>query len=146
MSYKLEKIMFAKHIINRMLALLQNKSKGKNKMPTKNPYAYRIEGGYPVIGEITCLGTKNFGTKAMVAALLGDTPTALNNMPPIGDVDLTAEMLTSIHVGVQRIDSQRLIIDPTSIRTSTIPTPHSGSNRLPILLLSALLHRFDKVS
>ncbi|TMC16005.1 MAG: UDP-N-acetylglucosamine 1-carboxyvinyltransferase, partial [Chloroflexi bacterium] len=27
-----------------------------------------------------------------------------------------------------------------------VPLPHSGSNRTPILLLSILLHRFDKVS
>lgn len=112
----------------------------------QSPYAYRIEGGYPVVGEITCLGTKNFATKAMVAALLGDTPSTLTNVPAIGDVDITAELLTSIGVGVHRQDSQQLQIDPTSIHTSIIPTPHSGSNRIPILLLSALLHHFDEVS
>lgn len=109
-------------------------------------YAYRIEGGYPVTGEITCLGTKNFATKAMVAALLGDTPTVLTNVPPIGDVDITSELLTSIGVGVNRLDSLQLEIDPTSIRTATIPTPHSGSNRIPILLLGVLLPRFESVS
>jgi len=115
-------------------------------MSYQHPHAYRIEGGYPVEGEITCLGTKNFATKAMVAALLGDTPTILTNVPPIGDVDITGEMLTSIGVGVQRADSQQLTIDPTSISTSTIPIPDSGSNRIPILLLGVLLHRFEKVS
>jgi UDP-N-acetylglucosamine 1-carboxyvinyltransferase len=115
-------------------------------VPALNSYAYRIEGGYPVIGEITCLGAKNFATKAMVAALLGDTPTTLINAPAIGDVDITAEMLTSIGARVEWVDSQQLTIDPSSLSISTVPTPDSGSNRVPILLLSALLHRFGEVS
>jgi UDP-N-acetylglucosamine 1-carboxyvinyltransferase len=109
-------------------------------------YAYRIEGGYPVIGEITCLGAKNFVIKAMAAALLGDTPTRLTNVPAIGDVDITAELLTSIGVTVERIDSEQLRIDPATMRNSNVPVPHSGSNRVPILLLSVLLHRFKTVS
>ena len=42
-------------------------------MTEQENYAYEIEGGYPVIGEIRCLGAKNFVIKAMVAALLGNT-------------------------------------------------------------------------
>ena len=115
-------------------------------MPDQKNYAYRIEGGYPVIGEIKCLGAKNFVIKAMVAALLGDTPTTLTNVPAIGDVDITAEMLISIGATVKRPDNDILTIDPSSIRTADVPMPHSGSNRAPILLLSILLHRFDTVS
>jgi UDP-N-acetylglucosamine 1-carboxyvinyltransferase len=115
-------------------------------VPAQNRYAYRIEGGYPVTGKITCLGAKNFAIKAMVAALLGDTPTTLTNVPPIGDVDITAEMLTSIGVMVERVDNQQLRIDASTLNVSTVPTPHSGSNRAPILLLSALLHRLEEVS
>jgi UDP-N-acetylglucosamine 1-carboxyvinyltransferase len=115
-------------------------------MPNQHNYAYRIEGGYPVIGEIECLGAKNFVIKAMLAALLSDTPSTLTNVPAIGDVDITAEMLTSIGVTVERIDNEVLTIDASTIKIPDVPLPHSGSNRTPILLLSILLHRFDKVS
>src|SRR5579864_434431 len=115
-------------------------------MSSQSEYAYHIEGGQPVVGEIKCLGAKNFVTKAMVAALLGDTPTTLTNVPPIGDVDITREMLTSIGVNVRNSTDGSLTIDPSSMQLSSVPTPHSGSNRIPILLLGALLHRFDKVS
>jgi UDP-N-acetylglucosamine 1-carboxyvinyltransferase len=118
----------------------------EKKISMQDTYAYRIEGGYPVIGEIACLGAKNFVIKAMIAALLGNTPTTLTNVPPIGDVDITAEMLTSIGVKVERVDGQQLQIDASAMTTSTVPVPHSGSNRAPILLLSALLHRFKQVS
>jgi len=113
---------------------------------TQKTYAYRIEGGYPVVGKITCLGAKNFAIKAMVAALLGDTPTTLTNVPPIGDVDITAELLTSIGARVEHRVDQQLLIDASTINISNVPTPHSGSNRVPILLLSVLLHRFSSVS
>ncbi len=115
-------------------------------MLTQKTYAYRIEGGYPVEGEITCLGAKNFVIKAMVAALLADTPTTLTNVPAIGDVDITAELLTSVGVTVERTDNDQLRIDPSTMHTSNVPVPHSGSNRAPILLLSVLLHRFKAVS
>src|SRR5260370_42604100 len=109
-------------------------------------YGYHIEGGQAIVGEIKCLGAKNFVTKAMVAALLGDTPTVLTNVPPIGDVDITIEMLTSIGVNVQRTAGNTLTIDPSTMNLSRVPTPHSASNRIPILLLGALLHRLEKVS
>ncbi|HKV02324.1 MAG TPA: UDP-N-acetylglucosamine 1-carboxyvinyltransferase [Ktedonobacteraceae bacterium] len=115
-------------------------------MSDQHKYAYIIKGGQPVVGEIKCLGAKNFTTKAMVAALLGDTPSMLTNVPPIGDVTITKEMLASIGVKVEFMTSGTLTIDPSSINSSDVPTPHSGSNRIPILLLGTLLHRFERVS
>src|SRR5438067_1862799 len=115
-------------------------------MSNQNTLAYRIEGGYPVVGQIKCLGAKNFVIKAMVAALLGDTPTTLTNVPAIGDVEITAELLTSIGVSVRRADNEVLFIDASTMKTPKVPIPHSGSNRAPILLLSILLHRFKTVS
>lgn len=115
-------------------------------MLDQNNWAYRIEGGYPVVGEIKCLGAKNFVIKAMVAALLGDSPSTLTNVPAIGDVEITAEMLTSIGVKVEQADNGILHIDPSGMNTANIPLPHSGSNRAPILLLSILLHRFQSVA
>jgi UDP-N-acetylglucosamine 1-carboxyvinyltransferase len=105
---------------------------------------YRIVGGGAVSGELVCLGAKNFVTKAMVAALLGDTPTTFTNVPPIGDTDITQEMLESVGVKISR-DGNTMVIDPSSIKTGEIPTPHSGSNRVPVLLLGALLHRCGEV-
>jgi len=118
----------------------------KDNMAQQQTYAYNIKGGQPVVGEIRCLGAKNFTTKAMVAALLADSPTMLTNVPPIGDVTITIEMLNSIGVKLDMVDNGTLIIDPSHMRASNVPVPHSGSNRVPILMLGALLHRFKKVS
>lgn len=115
-------------------------------MSSQHKFVYIIKGGQPVVGEIKCLGAKNFTTKAMVAALLGETPTILTNVPPIGDVTITKEMLTSIGVKVEYMTSGAMTIDPSSINYSIVRTPHSGSNRIPILLLGTLLHHFDEVA
>jgi UDP-N-acetylglucosamine 1-carboxyvinyltransferase len=107
--------------------------------------AYRIHGGKPVVGEIACLGAKNFVTKAMVAALLSDEPTVLANVPPIGDTHITRDMLAAIGVVFSDEEPGVLAIDPSPLATSAVPLSDSGSNRVPILLLSALLHRFEEV-
>ena len=106
---------------------------------------YHIEGGHPVVGEITSLGAKNFATKAMVAALLGDTPTILTNVPAIGDTQITRELLAAIGVSFKDLPDG-LVIDPGRLVSFEVPLAHSGSNRVPILLLGALLHRGDRVS
>ncbi len=109
--------------------------------------AYRIKGGYPLNGEITCFGAKNFTTKAMIAALLGSSPTTLTNVPPIGDVEITADMLRSLGVTIDwDKENKRMVIDPTTTRDANVKQPHSGANRMPILMIGALLHRFDEVS
>jgi UDP-N-acetylglucosamine 1-carboxyvinyltransferase len=107
---------------------------------------YEITGGDPVCGSIRALGAKNFVTKAMVAALLGDSPTTLTNVPPIGDVDITAQMLRAVGVLVDYPDECHMRIDAQGLAAGDVPLPHSGSNRIPILLLGALLHRFDQVA
>src|SRR5258708_149831 len=106
--------------------------------------AYRIRGGHPVRGEIRTLGAKNFATKAMVAALLSEQTTTLTNVPPIGDTEITREMLESVGVQVEWQDDI-VLIDPSVMRSAHVPTPHSGSNRIPILLLGALLHHWQEV-
>lgn len=106
--------------------------------------AYTITGGRPIKGEITCYGAKNFATKAMVAACLADGPTVLTNVPPIGDVDITIGLLKSVGAKVSWADEKTLKIDPRPIDQWQVKTPDSRSNRIPILMLPVLLHRYGK--
>ncbi len=108
---------------------------------------YRIDGGRPVRGEITCLGAKNFVTKAMVASVLSDGPSTLTNVPDIGDTAITVEMLRAIGVRISYDGPKGVMeLDPSPVGRSAVPLPDSGSNRVPILLLGALLHRFEEVA
>ncbi len=108
-------------------------------------FMYKITGGTPVNGEIECMGAKNLVTKAMVASILAKSKTTLLNVPNIGDVDITIEMMESIGVTIQfNREKGELVIDPSTIDKNWINMPHSGSNRIPILLLGPLLHRFKE--
>lgn len=104
---------------------------------------YVIEGGRPVEGTIRTPGAKNFATKAMVGALLSKEPATLTNVPDIGDTAITRTMLSSLGVD-STFDNGRLTFDPSTLNSTTISIPDSGTNRIPILLLGVLLHRMGE--
>ncbi|WHA04896.1 UDP-N-acetylglucosamine 1-carboxyvinyltransferase [Candidatus Bandiella numerosa] len=107
--------------------------------------SYIIQGGIPIHGRISCMGAKNLATKAMVAALLSSDQTVLRGMPNIGDVEITKELLMSAGVKVDwRQDINIMHIDATKITEHEASLPDTKTNRVPILLLSILLHRLGK--
>ena len=106
---------------------------------------YLVKGGSPVCGSIKCMGAKNFATKAMVASLLTENKTTLCNVPLIGDVEITQKLLESLGVNVQNTNDGTLVIDPSNLNVNHASLPDSRTNRIPILLLSVLLHQFDTV-
>lgn len=105
---------------------------------------YVIKGGQPVSGRIKGLGAKNFATKAMVAALLAEGKTRLLNTPRIGDVEITCDMLEASGAKLVWSEDSALAIDASNLHSAKVPTPDSGSNRIPILLLGVLLHRLGE--
>ena len=63
-----------------------------------------INGGRPLTGRIEVRGAKNLATKAMVAALLGKSPSVLRNVPNISDVRVVAGLLALHGVLITRGD------------------------------------------
>jgi UDP-N-acetylglucosamine 1-carboxyvinyltransferase len=102
--------------------------------------AWHIRPTGPLVGEVEVSGSKNAVTKHMVAAILGTEPSTVTNAPQVGDVGITADILTSLGVGVE-IDGHRITIDPVESPGSDVPLEFSGLNRIPILLLGPLLAR-----
>jgi len=106
---------------------------------------YIIEGGSTLQGEITIRGAKNAVTKEMVAALLAPGVSRLHNVPDIGDVDITRRVLESLGCKVKHdAEAGTLEIDTTSLSTPEVPAEYSGLNRIPILMVGPLLHRFGR--
>ncbi len=105
--------------------------------------SYRITGGVPLTGDVRITGAKNAATKELVAALLADEPVTLENVPQIGDVEVTFEMLRALGVKITRRDA-RVTVDASKLKTSHVAEAFSRKNRIPILLLGPLLHRFGK--
>ncbi|PJI93251.1 UDP-N-acetylglucosamine 1-carboxyvinyltransferase [Luteimicrobium subarcticum] len=106
-----------------------------------------VNGGNPLSGEITVRGAKNFVSKAMVAALLGETPSVLRNVPQIRDVNVVTGLLELHGVAVDA-DAKGgvLTLDPSNVESAHVADidAHAGSSRIPILFCGPLLHRLGE--
>ena len=107
----------------------------------------RVDGGHPLTGEITVRGAKNFVSKAMVASLLGESPSELRNVPAIRDVAVVSGLLELHGVGVDLDqDAGVLRLDPSRVEVAHVADidTHAGSSRIPILFCGPLLHRLGE--
>jgi UDP-N-acetylglucosamine 1-carboxyvinyltransferase len=103
----------------------------------------RVHGGLPLHGEIRVRGAKNFVSKAMVATLLGDSPSRMFDVPKIRDVDVVRGLLELHGVKVSDGPHGEMIFDPANVESAGVDeiNVHAGSSRIPILLCGPLLHR-----
>jgi UDP-N-acetylglucosamine 1-carboxyvinyltransferase len=101
--------------------------------------AWSIEPNGPLRGEVEVRGSKNAVTKHMVAALLGQGPSTISNVPDIGDVEITSRILEAVGAGVER-EGDTLTVHPPTEASPTVPLSFSGLNRIPVLMLGPLLH------
>lgn len=105
----------------------------------------KITGGKPLRGYVKAAGAKNAMTKLLVASLLSDKRCRFYNVPNIGDVDVTVALCQEIGMQVEW-DRQAGIMEVITkeLKTSYIPQRFSGANRIPILMIGALLGRTDE--
>ncbi|MBN1914748.1 MAG: UDP-N-acetylglucosamine 1-carboxyvinyltransferase [Parachlamydiales bacterium] len=105
----------------------------------------KITGGVPLNGTIEAAGAKNAMTKLLVASLLSDKPCMFYNVPNIGDVAITVHLCEEIGAKIEWDRQNKTIkIHTPNILTTYISQKFSGANRIPILMLGALLSRTDQ--
>jgi len=106
-----------------------------------------IRGGRPLRGTVEVKGAKNLVTKAMVAALLGESPSLLRDVPMISDVAVVRSLLEVHGVRVAEGDEPgSLILDPRDVESAHMEEidAHAGASRIPILFCGPLLHRLGQ--
>jgi UDP-N-acetylglucosamine 1-carboxyvinyltransferase len=106
-----------------------------------------IRGGRPLRGRVEVKGAKNLVTKAMVAALLGESPSILRDVPDISDVAVVRSLL-EVH-GVRVTDAGEpgaFVLDPAEVESAHFEQidAHAGASRIPILFCGPLLHRLGQ--
>jgi UDP-N-acetylglucosamine 1-carboxyvinyltransferase len=106
----------------------------------------QIQGGKPLNGRVELSGAKNLVTKAMVAALLGDTPSELRDVPKISDVEVVQRLLELHGVTIDFSDSGVMKLDPANVKSARMVDidAHAGSSRIPILFCGPLLHQLGE--
>lgn len=105
-----------------------------------------VRGGKPLKGRIELKGAKNLVTKAMVAALLGDTPSILKDVPHISDVEVVKGLLGVHGVKIDFSDDGVMTMDPSNVKSARMVDidAHAGSSRIPILFCGPLLHQLGE--
>lgn len=102
----------------------------------------KIQGGRPLQGMVKVSGAKNSITKLLVASLLSDKRCRFYNVPNIGEVELTVALCQEIGMEVSwDRESGVMEVITRDLKTTYIPQRFSGSNRIPILMIGALLGR-----
>jgi UDP-N-acetylglucosamine 1-carboxyvinyltransferase len=82
----------------------------------------------------------------MVAALLGETPSELRDVPKISDVEVVQRLLELHGVKIEFSDDGVMKLDPTNVKSARMVDidAHAGSSRIPILFCGPLLHQLGE--
>lgn len=105
----------------------------------------KIKGGISLQGSVRAAGAKNAITKLLVASLLSDKRCVFFNVPNIADVEITVDLCKEIGSSVHWDKNEGVIeIITKDLKTTYIPQRFSGSNRIPILMIGALMGRTDE--
>ena len=119
-------------------------------VPVSDPAApgaeriYCVGGGRPLRGEITVAGAKNAAPKLIIAALLAAEPSVLENVPRIGEVQLTLRICDALGVRWRWLDEATLEIDPSTVTDWRVPADVSPEHRSCVIFVAALLHRMGR--
>ena len=89
-----------------------------------------VHGGKPLKGRVDLKGAKNLVTKAMVAALLGETPSVLKDVPFISDVEIVSRLLQLHGVNISHSTEGEMTIDPRDVSSALMAdiNAHAGSS------------------
>lgn len=105
----------------------------------------KITGGKPLHGTVKAAGAKNAVTKLLIASLLSDKKCILRNVPNIQEVEVTVELCREIGSEITwDREAKVLEIQTKHFKTAYVPQRFSGANRIPILMIGALLGRIDE--
>lgn len=102
----------------------------------------KIRGNRPLIGTIRASGAKNAMTKLLVASMLSDKKCIFYNVPNILDVEITASLCEGLGMEISW-DKEKKVMEVITkeLKNSFVPQKFSGANRIPILVIGALLGR-----
>lgn len=110
--------------------------------------AFEIIGGTPLKGEITPQGAKNEALQILCAVLLTPEKVTISNVPDIRDVNKLIDLLASMGVKVNKINSETYEFQADEVNLEYLKTDEfkkqGSSLRGSIMIVGPLLARFGK--
>ena len=105
----------------------------------------RVRGKNSLNGEVKVSGAKNSISKLIVASLLSDQRSIFHNVPDISEVETTLNFCREIGMHAEWDRAAGILeVQTKELKTTYIPQKYSGANRIPILMIGALLGRTDQ--
>ena len=101
---------------------------------------FAVEGGRPLVGELTVQGAKNSVLPILAASVMSGGVCRIRGCPRLSDVDTTTEILH--HLGCEtRWEGEDLLVDATSVTGCQIPEHLMRRMRSSVIFLGAILSR-----
>jgi UDP-N-acetylglucosamine 1-carboxyvinyltransferase len=104
----------------------------------------QIIGGVPLQGEVWISGAKNAVLPILVASLLGDEPSVVDNVPHLQDVTTTLELLGRMGARLSLDERMQIGIDPRGLVHFEAPYDLVKTMRASILVLGPLVGRYGR--
>lgn len=101
-----------------------------------------VNGGHPLLGEVTVSGAKNAAVAILPATILAAGKCIIENLPNISDVATSVEILHEMGATIRMIDKSTLEIDTSRIVATDVPAEMSRQMRASYYFLGSLLGRF----
>ena len=105
-----------------------------------------INGGRPLVGEVTIGGAKNAAVAVLPATILAQGVCVIDNLPNISDVAVSVRILAAMGASVRMLNKTTMEIDTTHLRPETVPDELCRQMRASYYFLGALLGRFGQAS
>ena len=100
-----------------------------------------INGGKPLMGEVTISGAKNAAVAILPATILAADKCILENIPAIHDVSVSLEILEALGAQIRTLGKNSYEIDTTHLTSTRVPDDLSRQMRASYYFLGALLGR-----
>ena len=104
-----------------------------------------IQGGIPLVGEVTPGGNKNAATKMVPACLLSDEPITLHNVPDIVDVRVLLNVVQHLGASVEWLDEKTVRIHAHTLN-GVVVHQDMARTRAGIVLAGVMLGRMGEVA
>lgn len=104
---------------------------------------FQIEGARPLVGTVRVSGSKNACLPLLMAALLADEPTYLDNVPNLRDIREMTKLLEHLGAKVSYADNM-MKIDPAGFKTDTVPYEIMRKMRASFYAMGPMLARLGR--
>ena len=105
-----------------------------------------INGGYPLYGNVSIGGMKNAALPVICACVLNEEACIIDNIPPVSDIEILLEILSSMGAYVNRLTKYSVEICCKNLVPCSSPTELANKLRGSSYLLGAEFGRFGKAS